>query len=238
MFREVPIILGILAIVGLTYAESRVSGRFEGSDISDEQFAAMLNNVPEDIGDWHGENLSVEDDVRTRAGARGYVSRMYRNSVTGDEVTLWLIVGHSKDVCRHTPDICYPSSGFKMRADENSKQPFIFEGQPEADFYTNTFIKEDASGRQIVRVFWSWFKPNAEGTVKWEAPTNVRWTFGNARSLYKMYFSSVMKDVRETTDQSPCMKFAEQFLPVVNKALSTAKTPVPAQSDAAAETKT
>ena len=138
---------------------------------------------------------------------------------------MWLIVGHSKDICRHTPDICYPSSGFKKRADENSKQPFIFEGQPEANFYTNTFTKEDASGRQVVRVFWSWFKPNPEHTINWEAPTNVRWTFGNARSLYKMYFTSVMKDIRETTDQSPCMKFAEQFLPVVDKALSTGPAP-------------
>ena len=117
--------------------------------------------------------------------------------MTGDEVTLWLIVGHSKDICRHTPDICYPSSGFKKRADENSKQPFIFEGQPEADFYTNTLTKEDASGRQIIRVFWSWYKPNSDHTINWEAPTNVRWTFGNARSLYKMYFTSVMKDIRE-----------------------------------------
>jgi hypothetical protein len=73
----------------------------------------------------------------------------------------------------------------------------------------------------VIRVFWSWFKPNSDHTIKWEAPTNVRWTFGNARSLYKMYFTSVMKDIRETTDQSPCMKFAEQFMPVVDKALAT-----------------
>jgi hypothetical protein len=229
MFRELPIILCVLAIVGFTYAESRIAGRFEGSDLTEEQFTALLQNVPEDIGDWHGENLSVDEDVRTRAGARGYVSRAYRNNLTGDEVTLWLIVGHSKDICRHTPDICYPSSGFKMRADENSRQVLEFEGQPKADFYTNTFVKEDPSGRQVIRVFWSWYKPNSDGTIKWEAPSNVRWTFGNARSLYKMYFSSVMKDVRETTDQSPCMKFAEQFMPVVNKALSTSKSESPAE---------
>jgi hypothetical protein len=234
MFREVPIIVCVLAIVGLTYAESRISGRFEGSDLTEDQFTAMLQNVPDDIGDWHGEDLPVDDQVRKTAGARGYVSRTYRNAATGDEVTLWLIVGHSKDIVRHTPDICYPSSGFKKRADENSKQPFIFEGQPEADFFTNTFLKEDASGRQVIRVFWSWYKPNADHTITWEAPSNVRWQFGNARSLYKMYFTSVMKDTREGSDQSPCVKFAEQFLPVVDKALSSAKprssaAPAPAE---------
>ena len=29
--------------------------------------------------------------------------------------------------------------------------------------------------------------------------------------------------MRETTDESPCMKFAKEFLPVVDKALSTAE---------------
>jgi Protein of unknown function (DUF3485) len=221
MFRELPIILCVLAIVGLTYAESRIAGRFEGSDLTEEQFTALLKNVPEDIGDWHGEDLPVEEQVQKTTGARGYVSRAYRNSVTGDEVTLWLIVGHSKDICRHTPNICYPSQGFKPRADTDSH--FSFDGPVPTDFFTNTFIKEDASGRQVVRVFWSWYRPTSDGVIRWEAPNNVRWQFGNSRTLYKMYFTSIMKDIGETTDQSPCTKFAEQFLPIVDNALSTVK---------------
>jgi hypothetical protein len=228
MLRQLPLILCAFAILGLTYAESRIAGRFEGSDLTDAQFAALLKNVPEDIGDWHGEDLPVDDQIRATAGARGCVSRTYRNNVTGDEVTLWLIVGHSKDICRHTPNICYPSQGFKPRADTDSH--FSFDGPIPTDFFTNTFIKEGVTGREIVRVFWSWYKPSDDGTIKWEAPSNVRWQFGNTRSLYKMYFISVMKDVKEGTDQSPCIRFAEQFLPVVNKALSVVKTESPTDS--------
>ena len=88
------------------------------------------------------------------------MSRAYRNSVTGEEVTIWLIVGHSKDIVRHTPDVCYPSSGFQTMSPENAREPFVFEGQPQADFYTNKFLKEDETGRQLVRVFWSWYKPS------------------------------------------------------------------------------
>jgi len=177
--------------------------------------------------------------VKKTSGARGYVSREYRNSVTGEKVVVWLIVGHSKDVVRHTPDVCYPSSGFKMRAPRNSRQTFSFEGQPPADFYTNTFIKEDSLGRELVRVFWSWYKPSDDATVMWKAPGSVRWEFGNARSLYKLYFSSPMQDIKETTDDSPCLKFAEEFLPVVAKALSTAGMSTPdRQSDAAADAAT
>ncbi len=64
-------------------------------------------------------------------------------------VTVWLIVGHSKDVMRHTPDICYPSSGFTTRAPENSLQSFVFDGKNMGDFYTNTFVKEDGTGAPV-----------------------------------------------------------------------------------------
>lgn len=220
MFRQVPIILGVLALIGLTVAEARMSGRFEGSDITEEQFAELLKKVPKDIGDWHGTDQEVGEVERKTAGARGYLSREYKNAITGEAVGIWLIVGHSKDIMRHTPDVCYPSSGFIMRAPDNSLQSFVFDGQKMGDFFTNTFIKEDATGRQLKRVFWSWHKPSEEGDVEWKAPKTVRWEFGNARSLYKLYFTSNMRDLRETTDDSSCMKFAKEFLPVVDKALS------------------
>jgi uncharacterized protein DUF3485 len=220
MVRWIPVILGAVAILGFTIVEARMTSRFEGSDMTEEQFAQLLEHVPKDIGEWEGEDLPVQEQVQKTAGARGYVSRRYRNSVSGDTVTVWLIVGHARDICRHTPDICYPSSGFKMRAPENARHQFNFERQSPADFYTNTFVKEDATGRELDRVFWSWYKPTPGAPVKWEAPKIVRWEFGNARSLYKLYFTSAMKDYKESVEQSPCNKFAELFLPVVDKALS------------------
>jgi len=233
MIRHLPIVLGVLALIGFTVAEARMSGRFQGSNMTAEEFAALLKKVPMDIGEWHGTDLPVEEQVKITAGARGYVSRAYRNSVTGEEVTIWLIVGHSKDVVRHTPDICYPSSGFQTMSPENAHETFVFEGQPHADFYTNKFLKEDETGRQLVRVFWSWYKPADDGTVTWEAPEIVRWRFGNAPSLFKLYFTSKMSSYKETTDESPCMKFAEVFLPIVDKALSTSVQPAPAETPAA-----
>lgn len=224
MMRQLPVILGVLVLVGLTVAEARISGRFQDSTVTQEQFAALLKNVPMDIGDWHGTDLPVEEQVKLTAGARGYVSRSYKNSITGEVVTIWLIVGHSKDVMRHTPDICYPSSGFVTRAPENSIQSFVFDGKSMGNFYTNTFVKEDLGGRQLVRVFWSWCKPSDDDKVEWKAPKIVRREFGNTPSLYKLYFTSNMRSFRETTEESVCMKFAKEFLPVVDKALSTSQS--------------
>ena len=76
MIRHLPIILGVLALLGFTAVEAKMSGRFQGSNITEEQFAALSEEGAGDIGDWHGTDLPVEDQVKKTAGARGYVSRL------------------------------------------------------------------------------------------------------------------------------------------------------------------
>jgi hypothetical protein len=224
MLRHLPIVLGVLLIVGLTIVEAKMSYRFQESNITAERFGEMLKAVPLKFGDWQGEDLVVEDIVRQTAGAVGFVSRAYRNVNTNETVSIWLIVGHARDVCRHTPNVCYASSGFRVRAENNAVHPIEVEGLPPAEFWTNTFLKEDATGRQLVRVFWAWYKPQEDGMVRWEAPKNPRWAFGNTRALFKLYFIDEMRDPKDTADRSACIRFAQEFLPIVDKALGEAQT--------------
>ena len=224
MGRYLPVILGLFLIVGLTFVEIRMTDRFSGSNLSAEERAELLNLVPMNFGDWHGEDKPVDPNVQKTAGAIGAVSRDYRNARTGERVELWLIVGHARDVSFHTPDVCYPGSGFEARASANALYPMVVQGMPETPFWTNTFFKEDElSGRRLIRVFWSWFNPESDesgGKIVWEAPTNPRMQFGNTRALYKMYFTSEMRDPMETAEQSACQHFARDFLPEVDKALT------------------
>jgi hypothetical protein len=243
MTRYLPIALGVVLIVGLTIVQVRMTDRLSASNVTAEQRAALLKNVPMNIGDWHGTDKPVDEGVKQTAGAEGAVSRQYRNARTGEVVDLWLIVGHGRAISAHTPDICYRSSGFAARAVENSMYPMMMEDESEVPFLTNTFFREDhLTGRQLYRVFWSWYSTETDGDkVVWEAPSNARWYFGNTRALYKMYFTSVMRDPMETAEQSPCLQFAREFIPVVNKALSqvhgdeTAATPVATNETASDE---
>jgi hypothetical protein len=223
MSRYLPIVLGVLVIVGLTIPQIVMSDRFASTNVSAAQRAELLHKVPKKIGDWIGEDLPVDPTVRQTAGAIGAISREYRNSRTNERVNLWLIVGHARAISSHTPNTCYPASGFEQRARENSLYPMEFPGVPRAPFWTNTFFKEDIKGRRLVRVFWSWHNPPTdtqnEGKVVWEAPENSRWHFGNTRALYKMYFTSEMRDTSETAEQSACLRFAREFMPIVNEAL-------------------
>jgi hypothetical protein len=223
MSRYLPIVLGVLVIVGLTIPQIVMSDRFASTNVSAAQRAELLNRVPKKIGDWHGEDKKIDETVRDVAGAVGAVSREYRNIRTNEKVDLWLIVGHARDVARHTPNVCYKGAGFEQRAPDNSLYPMEFAGVPKAPFWTNTFFKEDFTGRRLVRVFWSWYNPESdenEGRVMWEAPENSKRQFGNTRALYKMYFTSEMRDLSEMPEQSACLRFAREFMPIVNEALA------------------
>ena len=199
-----------------------MSDRWAATNITAEEFAARFAKVPKTIGDWEGEDLEVDEIVRKTAGAVGYVSRVYTNQVNGQQVKLWLIVGHSRDICRHTPDVCYQSSGAYKQSKENIPFTLAFDDLPAADFWTNTFIIE-GEGRSLQRVFWTWFNPSDSAPaeeVVWEAPKYQRFRFGNARALYKMYFTGTMPGPSQTADESPCMEFAKEIMPTLQEALS------------------
>jgi hypothetical protein len=200
-----------------------MTDRLSGTNVGAEQRARLLEKVPKNIGDWHGDDRPIDPNVRKTAGAIGAVSRTYRNARTGEMVDLWLVVGHARDISFHTPNVCYPSAGFNARTLENGTYLMQYaNGTESAPFLTNVFQKDDEKGQALIRVFWSWYNPDNQkndGKVIWEAPGNARWYFGNSRGLYKIYFTSVMRDPKETADQSSCIRFARDFLPEVNSAL-------------------
>ena len=125
-----------------------------------EQRAALLDKVPSKVGDWHGDDMPVDPDVRKKAGAIGAVQREYHNVRTGEKVRLWLIVGHAREVSFHTPDVCYPGQGFEARASENSVYPMVFPDQPKTDFLTNTFLRDNINGQQTRTCFLELVQPD------------------------------------------------------------------------------
>jgi len=176
-----------------------------------------------EVGPWVGTDQKVSEETLKVAGAVNHVSRKYKNMETNAEVDLWLVVGHSRDIGRHTPDICYPSQGFAQDGDK-LKQKIEVPGeegkQREATFFTARFRKETAlgSGGGLVRVFWAW-NPNTDEEDTWVAPDTQRTYFGNNQALYKMYFTASMPDRDQPPADNVAMEFAKVMMPKVNRTL-------------------
>lgn len=220
MFRYVPYAIGLIVLTGATWWQARIVDRWGMSSISVEELQSRFAKVPLQIGPWKGEDLKVTEEITETAGAVVHVSRMYTNEETGQQVNLWLIAGHAKDIVRHTPDICYPAQGYRqVEPNEIQKQLPTSDGS-QAVFWTARFTPEaEATARQR-RVFWAWsVSPDEGGEPKWEAPQSARRYFRNTTALYKMYFDSMVTSRDETADGSPCAEFARVCIPEVNAAI-------------------
>ncbi|MDC0936612.1 exosortase-associated EpsI family protein [Pirellulales bacterium] len=213
----VPLGIVVVLLITITVIEARISDRFTTSAVSAADFVARFKEVPMDVGPWRGTNNDVDEQVKETAGAVGHVSRTYTNTTTGAQVDLWLIVGHARDILRHTPNVCYRSAGFRQLGTVN-KHPIEVEGGGEAVFATAQFLKEDNHSRNQVRVFWAW-NGNEPDKEKWEAPDGRRLYYGNNRALYKIYFTSAVLTDEEHAGDSVAVDFAELMLPHVNTAL-------------------
>jgi hypothetical protein len=241
MLRYIPYALGIFVLTGATWWQARIVDRWGMSSISVEQLQDHFASVPLQIGPWKGVDHKVAKEITETAGAVAHVNRVYTNESTGEEVALWLIAGHAKDIVRHTPDICYPAQGYRQGPDEVQHQMATDDGS-EATFWTTVFRPETELSAGQRRVFWAWAIHPEEGREpKWEAPAVARRRFGNTTALYKMYFTSVVTTREETIASSPCSAFARICIPQVNEALfggTSAEQPQeapPAAVDAAAD---
>jgi hypothetical protein len=209
-------VLGGFLIVTLCFYEGMyLKDRWGEPGAEAAVMGERFKNVPKQLGDWVGKDQPVDEQNRKTAGAVKYVSRYYTDEKTGREVRLWLIVGHSRDICRHTPNICYPYAGFRQESPQ-IRHEVPMEGKDPAQFFTAKFIKENATGRIAERVFWAWNHPD---TNKWEAPEDARGHYGLSRALYKVYFTSNVQPNEKTVDDNLAAEFAKVMLPEIDKAL-------------------
>lgn len=215
----IPATLGLISILGISlYENLKIKDRWGEPTVKAEQLAERFSNVPMEIGDWKGQDMPVDEVTRKTAGAVGYVSRIYKNEVTDKYVELWLIVGHSRDITRHTPDICRVSQGYRPISSQLRHKIDLDNGEP-AEFFTAKYEKEDAVSRYVDRVFWTFNHPDMN---KWEAPEGSqgpRWHYGLSRALYKLYFTSRVDHDEQTIEDSVALEFAEVMLPAIDKAL-------------------
>lgn len=177
-------------------------------------FVAALPNIPLSLGDWDGESLTKTSQRElTAAGAAGHLSRSYRNPRTGSALSVFLISGPSREVAIHTPDACYPGAGFRqegkpVKVDLKYTTPA---GQAAtAELTTVVFFKEEPTGVQRLRLYWSW---NAHD--KWESPEWPRVRFGGRTALNKLYLICPEPTAR-APEESPAIEFAQLFLPAVD----------------------
>lgn len=226
MLKYLPFVVVGIAMVPLTVYQWSLLDWVWGANTPAMQCAYLLETqIPYQIGDWVGEDRPVDPKVLEVAGADGYIDRVYTNTKTDQKVSIWLIVGHFRQVSRHTPNFCYKAAGFKQ-VEKATLFAFDIPDLPTSKFRTAKFLNQDGSQDYYQRVFWAWWKPNPlepgqtteDVNIAWSSPEDPRIDFGYCRALYKLYFTSITTP-DETPGESVCLEFASEFLPLVHDRL-------------------
>lgn len=155
------------------------------------------------LDDWQSTEIPTEMPTNERSTA---TSRSYTSASTGKSAIVTFISGVPGSVSTHTPDVCYPGSGYKtLHAPqrENLELP----GGRIGVCYVADFEKKSVTRTDRVRVRWAW---TTDGT--WLAPDSPRWQFARqlaaAPVLYKVYVATPLPESPDDTrpDDDPATK--------------------------------
>jgi hypothetical protein len=171
-----------------------------------EPAARALESLPRDIGNWHGEELTMEKDPRS--GLVGMMARCYTHKNTGKAVTLFLACGRPGPVATHTPDVCYQCQGYVEAENPRRYQLPSTSAQAPPEFWTARYVKQRNDGQVHLRIYWGWLAAGA-----WQAAENPRLAFAGERLLHKMYVLRETASAEAPGEREPCIDFIQDLLP-------------------------
>lgn len=151
--------------------------------------------------DWQPSPIPTDMPTNERSTA---TSRRYQSASTGRSGAITMISGIPGSVSTHTPDVCYPGSGYKTL--RGPKKETIELPGGTATYYVADFEKTTATRQDRVRVRWAWHTGANDGA--WEAPDSPRWQFAARLAqvpvLYKVYVVTPLPDGDdERTEDDP-----------------------------------
>ncbi len=126
---------------------------------SDEERTARLHTTEVRFEDWQPTEVPTEMPLNERSMA---TSRRYESVSTKRSAIVSFISGIPGSVATHTPDVCYPASGYKTLRGVR-KETFKLPNGRECTIYVADFEKKTQTKFDRVRVRWAWLHEGVGG---------------------------------------------------------------------------
>jgi hypothetical protein len=211
--------LTLLAAAGLVAGAAVVHGKRTerwGPSIDVLTAAARVNDVPMTIGEWEATSEELNPRHLKAAGVAGYISRRYVHRHTKTEISVLVLCGSPGPISLHSPEICFPSSGFG-ESGSREKRSFPTTAGASNDLFVARFIKNGTAPESLL-VYWAW---KANGP--WTAPDgDPRTAFLNVPALYKLYIVHGVARSNGPVEDETCEEFLRLLLPELERHLSCA----------------
>ncbi len=131
------------------------------------------------LGDYAPEDVPSEIPIKEKSRV---TCRRYFSPSTGVTAVISIITGPPGAVSTHTPDVCYPGSGYKTVSGP-TRETIDLPGGGTVRYYVADFEKKTATSAERHRVRWGW----APSGGTFDAPDQARFVFLRESELYKLY---------------------------------------------------
>jgi hypothetical protein len=130
------------------------------------------------LGDYTSEDVPSELPVKERSSV---TCRRYSSKNLGQTIVVSITSGPPGAVSTHTPDVCYPGSGYRT-VREPKKETLSLPNGGTASYWVAEYEKKTATTVERHRIRWAW---SADGN--WDVPKLPRLAYLRQPELYKIY---------------------------------------------------
>ncbi|QDU42790.1 hypothetical protein Mal52_12580 [Symmachiella dynata] len=212
---KTAIALAIAALVTVASAQLQPGHLYQQAPAEIlEKESQRLENFPVAFGNWdaQAEGDPLPEGVQTELGLENYLSRVYRNRETNQQVALLIMVGSPGRLVRHPPDICYSNRGSRTFS---TGKILIEDADATDNFRSLAYVGDDSleTSDEFVVAY------GHTADTQWDVPRFPRFTYGSESFLYKMQVLVAGGDNNEERIQT-----AEMFLTDCVQAFQTLRS--------------
>lgn len=198
MTRIVTLIICIGLVVGGALVHGSATHRWNTLTPAPERSQKVHQHVLM-MGDFVAEDVPSELPVKERSQV---TSRRYYSKIQGRMFVVSVTSGPPGAVSTHTPDVCYPGSGYTTLR-EPTKETIELPNGAKATYMVADYEKKTATNLERHRIRWSW---SVQG--EWNIPDRPRFAYLAEQELYKLYIVTPLAEgeTQSRDADNPAMK--------------------------------
>ena len=191
-----------------------------------------LKDIPFVLGTWRaleGVETVLDPEIARIAGSSDHILRTYVDDKTGERASVLVLYGLAPLVWGHTPEVCYPASGFRPVIAARDVPIALEDAKTSVPFREALYGKSRAGATSYHEVYYSF-----RNAGEWRTEMASQWK--RFRSNPDMFKIQIERQVK-TADlgDSPCQALLAELVEEIEKRTETPSVSVATSPPAVAE---
>jgi len=216
-------VMGCALLIGSGVARSVQDRRHRVESSYTEACPFPLTSLPTTLGRWKmfGDEITLDSLTMRITGGTAHSMRAYVDELTGVTLVALVLFGPVEPVIPHTPEICYPATGYQPVDDQEDRVIGSKEDGIASVFRSGIYAK--SGGRAMIRegVYYSF---RLEGQWSPHVGSGRKFPRRNP-SVFKVQVQRRIADGEHLGRNDPIEQFLSLLVPVIEREIKAAGRP-------------